>query len=325
MSRAETVKAGWLAALATCFIYCELRIVNASFFRSDGLLPWAVAFDLLCTLPAAYAWFVLRPLGRPLLELAPLVVFGIACTSLLLPRVPALRLPLHAFAAVAELALLTLFARRIARALRQGSAEARDLVFQAQQQRELWLRVIALELCVLHYAFRWKHSEAPAGAQRIDNHAPAQRLLLALGVISVMEAVPLHFLLHAWKPLVAWVVLAITLYSLCWIAGLYRALAARPHLLLAERLIVRVGLFYTAVVERSAILRAALYDGADGSVVSLKVVTRPNLLLELASPVEVYGPFGRKRDAKRLAFYVEQPELLLQLQTETRRNPKQEQ
>jgi hypothetical protein len=325
MSRADTIKAGWLAALAACFTYCELGIVNASFFRAGGPLPWAVAFDFLVTLPAAYAWFVLRPSGRPLLELAPFLLFSIACASLWLRHVPALQLPLHVFLAVAELALLTLFARRIAAALQQGAAEARDLVFQAQQQRELWLRVIALELCVVHYAFRWRPSETPAGAQRFDNHAPAQRLLLALAVISVMEAVPLHFLLHAWKPMVAWVVLAITLYSLCWITALYRALAARPHLLLAERLVVRVGLFYTAFVERSAIVRVELYDEPDANVVSLKVVTRPNVLLELASPVEVHGPFGRKRNATRLAFYAEQPDALLQLQPHPRRDPQQEQ
>ena len=297
-----------MAALATCFVFCEIGIVQAGFFRVDGPLPWAVAFDLLCTLPAAYVWFVLRPAGRPWLELTPVLIFGIACTGLLLRGVPALQTPLHVFAATAELTLIGAFVVRIVSAFRTGTHAGRDLVFVAQQQRELLLRIAGLELSALYFAFR--RTRAAESGEMFDNHRPAQSLLLGLGVVTVMEAVPLHFLLQAWKPVVAWVVLGLTLYSLCWIAGASRALGARPHILSADTLLVRVGLFYTVVIERDAIVRAALYEAA-ADTVSLKFIDTPNIQLELSAPVRVYGPFGRQKTATRLAFFVEQPDALL--------------
>jgi hypothetical protein len=163
--------------------------------------------------------------------------------------------------------------------------------------------------------------------QVFENHAPAQRMLLALGVLTVMEAVPVHFLLQAWKPAVAWSVLALTLYSLYWIAGVYRALAARPHVLSAERLLLRVGLFYTVDVDRATITRIAPYraDAPQPGVVALKFITSPNVELELSTPVQVKARFGRTQSATRLAFYAQHPERLFQLQAQARRDPQQQQ
>lgn len=173
---------------------------------------------------------------------------------------------------------------------------------------------------------------APSHTQTFANHAPAQRLLLALGILTTLEAVPMHFLLQAWKPVVAWVVLALTLYSLFWIATQGRALAARPHVLSADKLLLRVGTIFAADVERATITRATPFsaEAPPPDVMSLKLITSPNVLIELTTPARVQGPLGRTQSATRLAFFAQEPEALIaQLtrdsQADARRSPQQQQ
>jgi hypothetical protein len=141
-----------------------------------------------------------------------------------------------------------------------------------------------------------------------------------------MEPVPNHFMLRAWKPWVAWIVLSLTLYSLWYLVTAARALAARPHVLSTERLLLRVGSFYTVEIERAAIAHAAQIDLLPESAVSLKFISKPNVSIELSTPVCVHGPFGREQQATTIAFFTEQPdELIRQLASKphARREPEQ--
>ena len=315
MVLADRVKAGWFAGLATCLVFTELSIVRASFFRSDGPLPWAVAFDLLCVLPGAYVLFVLRPAARPAHEALPLVLFGAACAGVLLRKVPSIQLPLHLFAAAAEVVVFVALGSRIVRTLRGASRSHADLVLLAQQQAGLLARIVAFELCVLFSACIAPFKRPRAVANEIlvfRNQTKPQQLLLALGLISVLEAVPMHFLLHAWKPLVAWVVLGLTLYSMLWIVGACQAFSHRPILVSDEHVLLRVCFFYTVELPRSTIRRVVRYSAHESQpdVVALKVAVSPNLAIELSEPARVYGPLGRVRVATRLAVYVEAPDEL---------------
>jgi hypothetical protein len=147
-----------------------------------------------------------------------------------------------------------------------------------------------------------------------------RQLLLALGVLSVLEAVPLHMLLHARHPHFAWFALALSLYGLLWIAGAHRAFAMRPVVVSKTLLWIRASLFFTAQVELANIRGASLCSDAEhpaGTVVVAPLAT-PNVLIELSEPARVYGLFGRERMADAIALYVDQPgELIAVLQGET--------
>jgi hypothetical protein len=60
------------------------------------------------------------------------------------------------------------------------------------------------------------------------------------GVIAV-ETAALHLLLWTWHPWLAWTLTALSLWTIVWLIGDYRAIGARPVVLEADALLVRLG------------------------------------------------------------------------------------
>lgn len=302
----EQQRAVWLAGLGSAFLWQEQWIAHSALMRMP-LMPWAVLFDLLVILPLAYAWWVLRPARRPLSELLPACLLALACARLMLSRSPQLQVPLMAAGVALELGVLTAFVQRSRSALR---AEG-DPVWRAQQAREPLLRALGLELCVLHYALitPFRRARQPVTAHVFANAAAPRQLLSALALISVLESVGLHLLVHAYSPRVAWVLLALSIYGLLWLIGAHQALGARPVLVYPDRLELRVSLLYSAHVPRAAMsgIAPCLTPAREPGVVRLTLGARPNVLLETREPIAVHGPLGHVRRATKIAIYLEDP------------------
>ena len=308
----EQQRALWLAGLASAFMAVEWSLARGGLVRASPALPWAVAFDVLCTLPAAYAFFVLRPARRPLTELLPVCALALLCAKLMLARRHELQRPLQLWSGALELCALGLFARRCA-ALTQDTGG--DLVWHAQRVREPLVRAIGLELCVLYYACvaPFRHPARPAHAHVVENGRAPRQLLAVLALLSVLESAGVHLLLHAYSPRIAYLVLALSLYGLAWLVALYQAFRARPLLVLPDRVLVRVSLLFSAELPRAAIERAEPCSGPAPGAARMTVGAPANLLLVLREPVAIHGPLGRVRHASRLALYVDEPAVLTRL------------
>jgi hypothetical protein len=308
----EQHRAIWLTGLGSAFVWAEWGIVHSALARL-AVVPWAVLFDLLVTLPAAYAWFVLRPARRPLSELLPACLLALACARLVLGGSPRLRLPLLAAGAALELGVLAMFVQASRRALQGGG----DLVWRAQRARQPLVRMLGLELCVLHYALiaPFRRALPPADAKVFRNAAAPRQLLVALALISLLEAVGLHVVVYAYTPRLAWAVLALSVYGLLWLIAAHQALGARPVLVHRDRIELRMSLLYSASIPCAAVsgIGPCETHGREPGVVRLSLGARPNVLLQTSQPIAIHGPLGRIQHATRIAFYVEEPGAMIAL------------
>jgi len=310
------------ALFAALLVCAEWGVTRSSLLHRSSLIPWAVACDLLCVLPGMYALLVLRPASRPLSELAPVILVTTLLASWLLGQESQLRVPLYVLGAVAEVGCVAAFSLHLIKQRSQPRRERGDLLLHVQTLENPVARFVGLELCVLYYACiapRRSHSgathdeAAPTAVRTFYHGSQARQTLAMIGVASVMEAIPLHFLLSAYTPRLSWVVLALSAYGLLWVVGAYRALRLRPLLVYPEHVLLRLSLLSSADVKRSELLsiEPCATSALEPGVTRMTLASRPNLLIQLRSPVRVYGFLGRSTYTTRIAIAVEQPEQLI--------------
>ncbi len=79
-------------------------------------------------------------------------------------------------------------------------------------------------------------------------------VFVAVALAICIEIVPIHFLMHMYSPLAAWILTALSGYSLLWVLGDMAARRNRPHQLGAKWLRLSYGLRWEAVVPLGAIV-----------------------------------------------------------------------
>lgn len=135
----------------------------------------------------------------------------------------------------------------------------------------------------------------------------------ALCAVIAIETAALHLLLMSRHPWIAWTLTALSLSTIVWLIGDYRAIGARPVVLEADALLVRLGRRFQARVPLREIARVEAPGWRDvpakGSPGYLKLSGpgSPNVLLTFVRPVEFTGPAGIRKSFTRVGLRLDQP------------------
>jgi len=142
----------------------------------------------------------------------------------------------------------------------------------------------------------------------------ADKLLLGLTLISLVEMPALHLGLHAWLGaghLTLHLTLgALTIYGLGWLAADHRLMRESGHRLTADGLELSLGLRWRAFIPYAQLREVRVIDGSaprDRRARRLTPLDAPNLELQLASPVILRSYFGLTRRADRVRLFVDTP------------------
>ncbi|HYO51405.1 hypothetical protein [Archangium sp.] len=179
--------------------------------------------------------------------------------------------------------------------------------------------IFAMELSVLYYGlFSWMatpRTGPEGGAHPYHRESGYALVFPVLMVALVLETLLVHLLSRRVSELAAWVLTALSVYSLLWFVADRRAMALRPHLLDGEALRLRLGLRWDAVIPLTEIasIRRASPPPAPRTPGYWRAVPfgAPQLLLELRAPLTVLGPYGlRKQGLHTVGVAVDDPEAL---------------
>ena len=315
------------ALLATALVLVEHRVAGNPTWMRHPALPAAVVCDLLLVLPALFYFAIIRPYRLPLRTLAGAFGGGLALSHWLLPAVS---LSLLAWAGrvgvvleVLAVGYTALRLRRIILNYRAARAQSADFIENIDAAcRPVLGRFTEI---VVTEAVMWRYALLP-GSSRPEVGADAQAfstyqnsgftaLLAVAGLLGVVEAGAAHLVVGHWYPAAAWVLTALSVYSLVLLLAHGQAVRRRPVILSAQGLAVRVGLGWRVLLPRAQVLSAQKISEAPAAAPDLLntaalLLTPPNLLLALAAPQLVRGPYGLRRRVSRLAIYVDEPAAL---------------
>jgi hypothetical protein len=276
----------FLAAVVYSTVFWLVPLLNTA---KSPVVSWAAIVDLTVTVPLAFYWFVIRGAGYQWAAILPVILIGVRAAGLIhpIPALPWIAAPL-------ELAVVLSLLRR------------RDSVR---------FRLLRSELEMFYFAFlSWgAKPDAPATAQSLSytESSGATQLLPLLAFVLTIEATGVHLILHRWNPAAAWILTALEIYGLVWIAALWRSIYLRPILIEGGNLNFRLGYLFNAQIGRDGI---AAWKSPAGSLDLYKSglfrnvrMADPQFLIELRDPISMQGPFGIKRKISALALSVDDP------------------
>jgi hypothetical protein len=319
----------WFGGLAALLVAVEYAVVHRADFGQHPALPPAVAFDLLVTLPALFYFCLVRRYQLPLSTLVAAVGGGLALSYWLLPNAD---LPLLAWvgqlAAGGEVLTMGYLAVRLRRVLRayqtvrlQSADFIENLLAAGQPVLGRLTEAVMPEVAVLRYAVLggWAQAEVGPADTAFTTYQKSGfvAMLAAFGGLSMVEMAAAHLVVGHWYPRVALLLTGVSGYSLLWLLAHGQAVRCRPVLVSATSLQVRVGFVWRVSIAKaqlsSATLLADVPTPTPGLLNAAKLLlTTPNLLLTLAEPQRVRGPYGLHRTVRQLAIYVDEPAALLQ-------------
>lgn len=235
--------------------------------------------------------------------------------------------------ALAELAVLAVFvleaavAYRMFRFARRAGADRRtamratvDQLVPVQVRRIMEFDLKGMISLVLWAARR--RNGVPPGTTVVPYARAQTPMLTVLLFVMVVETVWLELLLRGIGAPVALRagVLLIDLYSVLFGLQFGAACVTRPHVVSADELRIRYGVFFDLRVprQRIAAVRLAPNYNESGMVktyderLAVAVTAQTNVVVELTEPITVVRPLGRRAEARTIRFFTDAPNTALE-------------
>jgi hypothetical protein len=324
--------ASFAAASLAVYVVALLIVGSQAFGRWPDDLALGVTLDLTIVVPLLYYLLVVRGARAPVFTILPVLILSAFGAWRVLPENH------HAYLYAVEILLVTAellivgwcVARVYGEVRHQRSRPTaaipgedavdrlRSTLYRISPAAERPLAgLLAHELAVFYYAFLFWRVEPQAQAEGIAftyHHRNGSVGLLGalLGIIAIETAV-VHLLVSRWSMTAAWVLTAVGVYGIIWLLGFLQSVRLRPLLVTRDALHMRIGLLWSARIPLRRIAAIMPIQGsAEGRKASgylhAAVLAEPQLLIELAEPIEVHGPFGyTKRDVRRIGLGVDDP------------------
>jgi hypothetical protein len=235
---------------------------------------------------------------------------------------------------VAESAVMAVFilevavAYRLFRAGRRGGADRRAAFWATAGQLvpEQVRRIMAFDLKGMISLFLWvtRRREGVAPDATAVPYSGGQTATMTLFLFAmVVELVGAEVLLRALGAPVGLsiVILVANLYSIVFVLAVIAACITRPHVISADELRIRYGVFFDLRVHRDQIASVRLVRNFNESGVikledarlSVAVSSQTNMMIELTQPVTVVRPLGRRAQARTIRFFADTPRAALDM------------
>jgi hypothetical protein len=285
--------------------------------RARILVALGASFDVVVLVTAIYFWLLVRPGIKARSSLAPITLIGILHATYMFPNSSGARVTLAALCDIGLIGFVVVQVRKGIRLRRHSTREEDPIAVIRAAIAPFFVapfvaRMFALEFGVLYYAlFSWRSkAHVPSGAKAFSMHdrAGSAQLLFALAFACLVEAPPMHLIIHHWSPLCAWIETGLSIYAAIWLVGLARSIELRPVLVGPDYLEIRNGLLFQLHVPRDMISRIRPFvSGEASSGIAVPPRSQPNVCIELVRLMDAEGPFGARKHVHRVAIAMDEP------------------
>ena len=176
-------------------------------------------------------------------------------------------------------------------------------------------KMISFEVCSFYYCFiKWTRNHNNTITKNNFTgykESGVSAVYIGLMLVSVFEAVGLHFLLISRNKTVSLVLLVLHVYVLINLIGHLKAVFFRSHLVLSQKMIIRYGLFDTLELRFDSIASIQKFEGdyeKSSELVKFALLGKlepHNVSIELKENIKVALPFGISKEPKRILLYID--------------------
>lgn len=238
MDAARTRKNGLVFFCALGLLLYAYGVASARYipFHIEGI---ALPLDFMVGIPLGFYLLVVRPRKLTLLAVIPVIWMGYALSVVALGSPEAGILPyLLSVLVPVELAVAVREVRKIVRIYRTAKASSDDPMAWFKDtmrylvRRDMPASMTAAELSVWYYAlFSWRKKPYVLPDEKTFGYHNAggyMNMMLGLALAFPVEIIGVHMLVSQWSIAAACLVMALSVYSVVWLAGDARARIMRP-------------------------------------------------------------------------------------------------
>ena len=291
--------------------------------KHSTVLGAGIAADLTLTAAVLFWCTLVRNERLPSLAMTPFLVGSAALAWWLLrdtiPTIDSVLIGLVAAAEIGAASLLIFNLGRIVnahRAARRGGASFDTALAEAVRpvlKSELLTELFVTEVSLLYHATTgwWREPSVDPGTSSFTYHRSSNWQAVAMGLclMLLVELVPVHLLLASWQPVIAWVVSALTVYSVFWVLGDFQAMRLTPIVVDGERVRIRIGRRWDVDIDLADIVevRLARPDDSDEDLTDVSLIGGPDVVIERDEDYEIKGIFGIRKPFRTLALPLDEP------------------
>lgn len=195
----------------------------------------------------------------------------------------------------------------------QSFLETLQLSLEEVMGKSIVSRLFTSEISLFYYClFAWRNPlEVPENTTGFTLHKRAAYGMI-VGVfffIILIETLAMHLLIAQWSNTIAWVLSALSVYSLLFLFADYIAIRKRLTYFTNHQLHLNIGIRWRAIIKRQNIKSIQLKPGhlqAQEGLLRGELFGSPNVLIEFIHPVEFTGYYGIKKQVKLLTLSVDE-------------------
>lgn len=304
------------------FILAIVALVNSPIFDQDTeLLSAAITIDLLLTVPIIH-YFLIRKKNIPKTTPVFFFIVGIVIASFILPKEYQSLLNIAKFwvLPMVEVTVFGLIGYKIYsivkefKAQKEGTPDAFSAIKKASSEiiPGRIASVLAAEIGVYYYGFiTWKKPELRDNQFTYHKRNAVTSVFGALILIIGVETIGVHLLLSLWSTVAAWILTAISIYTLFQVIGIAKSLSRRPISIDRDTINLRYGLLNeTSIrldnIESIEYSTTPIKDNPEILPLSpLGELDGHNTIITVKEECELSGFYGSKKRFTSIAFNVD--------------------
>ncbi|TBW28704.1 hypothetical protein [Gramella sp. KN1008] len=295
---------------------------SPAFNSNSSTLSIGITVDLLLTTPLIY-FLLIRKSNIPKTTVVPIVIIGVIVCSVILPKENQYYLNLFKTWALPliELSILTYVIYNVHKAAKRfKSTKTKPVDFYTQLKEacyeilpKAWVTPVVTEIAVFYYGFlQWKKRKLNKNEFSYHKNSGTIALLIAIIFLIVIETIVFHLLLSKWSDLAANILTFLSVYSALQIFGFLKSMSRRPIIIEENKLLLRYGIMSETIIDISEIENIEVsakeieFDEETRKLSILGNLESHNIIIRLNKENTLFGIYGRKKDYKNIALYVDE-------------------
>ncbi len=304
------------------FIGLILLMQSAWFLSNlDQPLTLGITLDLLLTVPFIY-FLLIRKTDISKTTVVPVMIVGLIIGSYFLPVEHQGYLEVFKFwiLPIIELSVIGFIGWKVRTAVVKHKSIKNDSpdFFTSLKNTcyEVFPRrmaeLVAMEIAVIYYGFiNWKASVLQENEFSYHKKSGTPGLLIGLILVICVETIGIHFLLASWSHTAAWILTALSVYTVLQVFGFAKSLSQRPIIMLDDRVILRYGILSETEIAFEDIEEIELsrhWDKKDKTSKKMSPfdeLDHHNVLIHVKKEHILHRLYGFKKRFKTLALHVD--------------------
>ena len=306
------------AGIGLCIFLLGMFVINNISGAKKNLIADAFLIDITITFPLIWYFMVIRPLKFKTWNL--MLVFTICCIAafIILPDqqrsyIKQIR-RLTFFIELAAFAYLLIKARKIKAEYQKMQKLIPDFPYSLHKSMmnvfgdTKIIKFLASELTVLRFAllFWKKQGEIPSNAKAYTNYKNSGYIAIFSVILFVclVEISVTHIVLLQYSKITAIVVSMLSLYSVLFIVSDISAMLKSPLLTMQDQILLRAGLRWRVLVNRSEILSIKKikesYQHGKNCFNGAVLKNSANILIEFKQPIQIERMYRTAKTADQI-------------------------